>query len=321
MKSKMNLVFWAIVAIESIALMVFISMDMADTHGNHDGGRSMGRFFFIIVPGAILALAVVLYVFVQSAAVRVVALLIVASPALIYASMKAHDYYLDYKTGQSELGHGYFSTSTMDAMAVAVVKADIATIRKLAPKVDINTVGSTGVTLLWLAVDNAFTSAKSLPDDTRLTLVKTLLELGAKADVEYTTPSHVNPALQTALASQDLAVAKALLDAGANPDARDNTGTPLIFSARLAGFRLLAERGANLNATSGGTPLSVSLATDNQWDSLLCLIERGADVSRPYTAEDPRTAASFVATAIENARRDQREPAPLLLRLAAQLKR
>lgn len=320
MNSKMNAAFWAIVTIELLALLVFVLIDMGDSSSNHDGGRSMGRFFFIVVPGAILGVAVALHVFVQSTAIRVVALLIVASPALIFASMKANDVYLDYRAGQSALGRGNFSSSAMEAMAAAVVRADIATIRQLAPKVDINTVGSKGVTLLWLAVDNAYTSASGLPDDTRLTLVKTLLELGAKADVEYTTPSHVNPALQTALSLKNLSVARALLDAGANPNARDNTGTPLVFSARLVGFRLMAERGANLNATINGTPLSVWLATGEQWDSLSCLIEQGVDVSRPYTREDPRTAASFVATAIENARRDSRAPDPLLLRVQAQMK-
>ena len=321
MNSKMNLVFWAIVAIESMALMVFVVLDMADTSSNHDGGRSMGRVFFIIAPGVVLVLAVLLHVFVQSTAFRVVALLIVASPALIYGLMKTHEAYLDYGAGQSELGRGYFSTKEMKAMAVAVLKADIATIKKLALKVDINTVGSDGVTLLWLAVDNAHTLAKSLPDSTRFTLVTTLLELGAKADVEYTTPSHVNPALQTALRSTELAIARAILDAGANPDAKDNTGTPLVFQTTLDGLRLLAERGANLNATRGGTPLSVSLAIDGQWNNLSFLIERGADVSQPYAREDTRTAASFVATAIERAERDKREPEPSLLRVHALLKR
>ena len=68
MNSKMNLVFWAIVAIESMALIVFVVLDMADTSSNHDGGRSMGRVFFIIAPGVVLVLAVLLHVFVQSTA-------------------------------------------------------------------------------------------------------------------------------------------------------------------------------------------------------------------------------------------------------------
>ena len=110
-------------------------------------------------------------------------------------------------------------------------------------------------------------------------------------------------------------------DVGANPDARDNTGTPLVFGTPLAGFRLLAERGANLNATRGDTPLSVSLAIDGQWDSLSMLIKRGAEIGKSYSDSDDRTAASFVATAIESARSERREPEPSLLRVQAQLKR
>ena len=78
-------------------------------------------------------------------------------------------------------------------------------------------------------------------------------------------------------------------------------------------LRLLMDHGANVNATWQGAPFSVWACLDRRWDLLSFLIERGIDVSRTYTKDDLRTAASFVATAIEEARAENHEPEASLL--------
>lgn len=60
-------------------------------------------------------------------------------------------------------------------------------------------------------------------------------------------------------------------------------------------------------------------ATHQRWGLLSFLIERGVDVSRTYTKDDLRTAASFVATAIEAAKAANRESDASLLRVQSQL--
>ena len=118
---------------------------------------------------------------------------------------------------------------------------------------------------------------------------------------------------------KESAVAKALLDASADPNALSNTGASMLFAATgsmpVESLRLLMDHGADVNATWQGAPFSVWVCLDRRWDLLSLLIERGIDVSRTYTKDDLRTAASFVATAIEEARAEGHEPEASLLRV------
>lgn len=323
---KMNIAFWSIAGIEGILLVAACVMFVAEGNkGDHDGGRSMALFFFLLAPGAVWLLAVLLHVFFTSAVMRGAALLIVISPAIILVVVKGDDLYASYQAKQREQGRGYFSGNAMRAVATAVAQADVPLVEKLAPKVDINAVGDSGITLLWLATEVNTPQTPIITPETRLALVQTLLRLGAKPNRVAGPHSEVSPALLSALGMQDSAVAKALLDAGADPNAVSNTGASLVFAATgsmpVESLRLLADHGANLNATWQGAPLSVWVCLDRRWDLLSFLIERGVDVSRPYTQNDRRTAASFVATAIEDARRENREPEATLLRVQSQLSR
>lgn len=316
----MNVAFWSIAGIEGLVLAVFCVMFLADDNkSNHDGGRSMALFFFLIIPGAVFGLAILLHVFFTSAVMRGIALLIVISPAIILVVAKGDDFYDTYQAKQREQGRGYFSGRAMRAMATAVAQADIPLVEKLATTVDINSVGDSGITLLWVATDINTPQAANVTPETRLALVQTLLKLGAKPNRVSGPDSEVSPVLLSALNMKESAVAKALLDAGADPNALSNTGASMLFAATgsmpVESLRLLMDHGANVNATWQGAPFSVWVCLDRRWDLLSLLIERGIDVSRTYTKDDLRTAASFVATAIEEARAEGHEPEASLLRV------
>ena len=320
LNSKMNVAFWSIAGIEGLVLAVFCVMFLADDNkGNHDGGRSMALFFFLIIPGAVLGLAILLHVFFTSAVMRGIALLIVISPAIILVVAKGDDFYDTYQAKQREQGRGYFSGRAMRAMATAVAQADVLLVEKLAPTVDINSVGDSGITLLWVATDINTPLAANVAPETRLALVQTLLKLGAKPNRVSGPDSEVSPVLLSALNMKESAVAKALLDASADPNALSNTGASMLFAATgsmpVESLRLLMDHGADVNATWQGAPFSVWVCLDRRWDLLSLLIERGIDVSRTYTKDDLRTAASFVATAIEEARAKGHEPEASLLRV------
>ena len=316
----MNVAFWSVAGIEGLVLAVFCVMFLADDNkGNHDGGRSMALFFFLIIPGAVLGLAILLHVFFTSAVMRGIALLIVISPAIILVVAKGDDFYDTYQAKQREQGRGYFSGRAMRAMATAVAQADILLVEKLAPTVDINSVGDSGITLLWVATDINTPLAANVAPETRLALVQTLLKLGAKPNRVSGPDSEVSPVLLSALNMKESAVAKALLDASADPNALSNTGASMLFAATgsmpVESLRLLMDHGADVNATWQGAPFSVWVCLDRRWDLLSLLIERGIDVSRTYTKDDLRTVASFVATAIEEARAEGHEPEASLLRV------
>ena len=232
LNSKMNVAFWSVAGIEGLVLAVFCVMFLADDNkGNHDGGRSMALFFFLIIPGAVLGLAILLHVFFTSAVMRGIALLIVISPAIILVVANGDDFYDTYQAKQREQGRGYFSGRAMRAMATAVAQADILLVEKLAPTVDINSVGDSGITLLWVATDINTPLAANVAPETRLALVQTLLKLGAKPNRVSGLDSEVSPVLLSALNMKESAVAKALLDASADPNALSNTGASMLFAA------------------------------------------------------------------------------------------
>jgi hypothetical protein len=326
LSSKMTIAFWSIAGVEALALGVFCLMFLADGNkGNQDGGRSMALFFFLIIPAALLGLAILLHVYFATAVMRGIAFLIVISPAIILVVAKGDDYYGIYQAEQREQGRGYFSGRAMRAMATAVAQADVPRVEKLAATVDINTVGDMGITLLWLATDMNPPHASSIPPETRLALVQTLLKLGAKPN-RIVGPKHeVSPALLSALHMPQSAIAKALLEAGADANARDNAGATMLFAAAgrmpVETLQLLLAHGADVNATLRGTPLSVWFALDRRWDLLAVLAERGIDMHRPYSNEDRRTAASFVARAMENSKSEHGGADESLRRLDALIKR
>ena len=74
---------------------------------------------------------------------------------------------------------------------------------------------------------------------------------------------------------------KCLLDAGAKPDVKNQSGaTPLVYAAWSADrTRLLVEHGATVNvATNQGiTPLMVAASVRGNFDTVKYLLEKGAD--------------------------------------------
>lgn len=113
--------------------------------------------------------------------------------------------------------------------------------------------------------------------------VRRLLASGVPADPE----PRREPALLAAAGGGHLAVARALLDAGASPDRGNLYGTKPLHAAAgrgdLAFARLLLERGAKPDSgtTSGTTPLRSATET-NQEAMVALLLERGASAAR-YT--------------------------------------
>ena len=103
--------------------------------------------------------------------------------------------------------------------------------------------------------------------------VRMLLEAGASADADADNPPRVRP-LHSAVAARDHAAARALLEAGADPDPRQQGGfTPLLAAAHADDpelTRLLLEHGADpaLAADDGRTPAAMA------GDSVRSLLDR-----------------------------------------------
>jgi hypothetical protein len=308
----MSTAFWSIVALDG-AVLVGLLIATLKQPGPNDGGREMAMAFGILLPAAVIGAAVLLYLFARSTAWRTVALLIAAGPGLLIAGARLRGAWIDYQVAQDVLGRGHFSGRLLKEMGAAVVRRDVATLIRLAPQVDVNTVGPGGKTLLSLAADEAF-GGEGRPDrPSELPVIRTLLQLGAKP----------GPGLEVAIKLESSEILRALLDGGADP----NLGAPedpVVFRwlavVPLANLQLLTERGLDLDVRDReGTPLVVSAAEQARWDLLLWLLEKGADGGR--TDKAGRTAATLVAGRIEVAVRSGGEAPAALLRVKAVLDR
>ena len=308
----MNRLFWGVVALDTLLFVVLLVATLRDTRAS-DGGKEMGLFFFILVPCFIIGLAVLLFVFARSAAWRILALLIVAGPGLFLAGSRLREAWIGHIIREKNSGRGYFSGSAPRAMGSAVVQRDTAAIARLAPTLDLNTVGERGMTFVGLALEQAFEAPDSAdPRPSSLVVVQTLLSLGAKPE----------PGLDVATKLKDPSILRALLEAKADPNFRRDSGGPVVFEwlgvMPVENLRLLIDHGLDLNCVgSYGTPLVVAIGEAQRWDLLELLLQRGVD---PAPADrNGRTIGQFVDELVTDRTRNDREVGEDLLRVQSLL--
>src|SRR5437870_979593 len=89
----MNKAFWVMVAVDA-ALFLFLFVATLVQPGPSDGGRDMALGFGVILPGIVIGLAILLYVFSSSTTWRAIALFVVAGPGLLIAGIHLRNAYL-----------------------------------------------------------------------------------------------------------------------------------------------------------------------------------------------------------------------------------
>ncbi|MEH6490317.1 hypothetical protein [Hyphomonas oceanitis] len=302
-----SLTFWAIAGAEACALLfIFVSSLGQPQYGGNDGGREMAFVFFILTPGIVLLLCMLLFAFSSSPLWRVLALLAVIGPGLLLLGNRVRSAAITHQIAQMQLGRGYFATRPLNDMGAAVVACDTAAMQSLAPAVDLNAMGKYDMTLLALAVDRARDGAKCTRGS-RLDVVKDLLALGANGD----------SGLDGAFAASDSRILGALLEAGANPNHVCSYGTPLVFrwcsSLPLAHLRMLIAHGLDLDAKEYGAPLALVLALNRRWDLVEVLIQSGADWRIPR--EDGRNVSGELVEQLAELRAEKKAVPPVMLRV------
>jgi len=181
---------------------------------------------------------------------------------------------------------------TLFAVAQGIVKNDPDAIRAAAKGVpDLQAPGRDGTTLLYFAVTESWQRPELAE------AVKTLLSLGA--DPNYTNGKRDSFAMANAVHAS-APVLRAMLEAGGNPNTRDEFGQPMILMNWYLGYyqnqarsrlELLLDRGADVNSAmpedrsdSGYTLLlyRTKMGLDNSlaYADALLLLERGADPNR-----------------------------------------
>jgi ankyrin repeat protein len=179
------------------------------------------------------------------------------------------------------------------AVAQAIVKNDQDAIRVAAKALpDLQTPGRDGTTLLYFAV----TQSWQRPELARA--VRTLLSLGA--DPNYTNGKRNSFAMANSVHAS-ASVLRAMLEAGGNPNARNEFGEPMILMNWYLGYYpdqarsrldLLLDHGADVNSAmpesasdSAGYTLLLyrtKMGLDDKlaYADALALLERGADPNR-----------------------------------------
>lgn len=270
----MTPIFWAFVALDAALLAILIVLGITSP-ATPDGGQEMSLIFFVIVPATIVAGAVLLFLKVESSVWRMVALVIAAGPGLLLAGTRLRSAVIDYRVRQNAAGSGYFSGRDLKRAGAAVVQRDVAALAALDRSVDVNTKGKRGMTLMELAVTQAFESpASPSAGSTSLDVVRALLARGADP----------NAGLEIATKLADSTILLALLDAGAKPGFATDQG-PVAFQwlnvMPPANFTALLDHGLDVNLSDAfGTPLIIAAAQKDRWNFVLLLMDRGADASR-----------------------------------------
>ena len=179
------------------------------------------------------------------------------------------------------------------AVAQAIVKNDQDAIRTAAKALpDLQAPGRDGTTLLYFAVTQSWQRPELAE------AVRTLLSLGA--DPNYTNGKRNSFAMANAVHAS-APVLGAMLDAGGNPNTRDEFDRPMILMNWYLGyypdqarsrFDLLLDHGADINSAmpedgsdSSGYPLLLyrtKMGLDDKlaYADALTLLERGADPNR-----------------------------------------
>lgn len=195
----------------------------------------------------------------------------------------------EQRSGKSDFG----DQPALFAVAQGIVKNDQEAIRAAAKALpDLQAPGRDGTTLLYFAVTQSWQRPELVES------VKTLLSLGA--DPNYTN-GHRNSFAMANAVHASAPVLRAMLDAGGNPNTRNEFDRPMILMNWYLGyyqdqarsrFELLLERGADVNSavpesdsdSAGYTLLlyrtKMGLDDNLAYADALTLLERGADPNR-----------------------------------------
>src|SRR5205809_4437453 len=195
----------------------------------------------------------------------------------------------EQRFGKSDFG----DQPALFAVAHAIVKNDQEEIRATAKALpDLQAPGRDGTTLLYFAVTQSWQRPELVE------AVKTLLSLGAGPNY---TNGHRNSFAMANAVHGSARLLQSMLDAGGNPNARDEFGRPIILMNWYLGYYendqrarldLLLDRGADINATmpqsesefAGYTLLlyrtEMGPRYSDAYADALHLLERGADPNR-----------------------------------------
>ncbi|MBK7974299.1 MAG: hypothetical protein IPK07_13815 [Deltaproteobacteria bacterium] len=297
---------WILLALEALFVaMLFVQRNM----GDDAAGRGMATGFAIALSPVVL-IAGALFLWGQRggpAPVLWLALAVIYAPVGFGAVTFARGTFRKIDRAAARAQFGKFDDHHLDAIAHAIDRYDVATVSKLVAeaKPDWTRRDRVDHTILGHAIHRAIEMGAP---PASAEVVRVLLAAGAPPARDVLSPGRTQRSVTDhelvyhvyGHGEQGAPVLDALLAAGADPNANDEDGRPILFSTygRVASLEVLARHGAKLDALDtrsdylGWSPLMfwVQLAT---WDMARFFLEHG--VSPTYTAPDGKNLASILA--------------------------
>lgn len=270
--------FWGLAAIDLLGILLLFLLGLAAA-GSSRTSPVQVTLLLLVLPGAVLAAAVLLFVRAASPVGRLAAFLLAAAPVLILVSARAVAE-VTLRANTNERGElTFFRSGPMREIAEAIERNDARTVTSLAREVDVNETGFSDVTLLLLAARQL----RRTPEQHEV--LRVLLEGGADPNkgAQYEVPLAI--AIQQS-GKAGVEPVRLLLDAGANPNLATSFGEPVYFAATGQSstpetLALLLDRGADVNAVgANGSTALFAAANARHWEAALLLLQRGADWRR-----------------------------------------
>ena len=325
MRTALKIILWVGVILFGIVAVLMMSGAL-DGSGQDAAGRGMSAGFGFLIGLVALAGATALLLGQKWRGWLIVAAIIVGLPLVLavlgligsgVGAMKHRHYERQLHSGDIDFG----DQPQMLAVAHAIDRNDEKAVRSAVKALpNLQATNKDGKTLLYFAVDEAITRPELVQ------AVQTLLSLGA--DPNYTNEHFESYALAQSTHGP-LALLKAMLDAGGNPNAKDSQGKPIIFGLwatiyhpndRAARLDLLLDRGADINSAlpndssyRAGYSIVMERASGGigevtDYSEALHLLQRGADFH--HAAPDGATLAQILAEHRKSYTDEHKPPPP-----------
>lgn len=269
----MKILFWLFVALDLVAIVVGGLLGLAAA-GPSRTNPLAAIVIPVVIPGTILLGAVWVFLNMQSAGARALALGVAALPFIVVAvgmGTTAIEL-LGYRDASGQIRE--FRSGQLVEIESAIERNDVAAVTAAARGAELNTRGISDASVLVLALRQL----RKTPG--QLEVIRALLAAGA--DPNFVASESPLQLAISASSTSGIELVRMLLDAGANPNAPNESGEPAFFMAGAAGvpadvLQLLLDRGANvqLRDREGGSAVVLAAQTRN-WPVLALLLQRGA---------------------------------------------
>ena len=270
-----KVIYWIVVAIDLAGLGLFLLLGMAAA-GSTKTSPLAAALYLSILPLLVLGVSIYLFLRSTSPALRGLAFALAAAPIalLVGGYLLSQSQYALNANEEGEMT--FFRSGPMREIAEAIRRNDATTVSTLAPQVDINKSGLTGMTLLMIAIRQL----EDTPD--QHAVLAALLAAGADPNKgnKYEFPLEMAAQLSDTTGPEPV---RMMLASGADPNQMDAMKTPIWFSgigrnSSLDVLTMFLDKGVDINATGpNGETALIYAATAPNWHAALLLLERGAD--------------------------------------------